>query len=123
MCTCLASLCLGGPTTRERTLYASVLPMTNTPNASVMLASDYPHKGQAAVISVHPRLALGTTAGEGDSQNPKLSPNEDSVAVVALADGGYAMAVADAHFGPTAGESAVRAFVKALAGAKVSSPA
>lgn len=97
--------------------------MTQTPTASVMLASDYPRKGHASVISVRPTLALGTTAGEGDSQNPKLSPNEDSAAVVALADGGFAMAVADAHFGPTAGESAVRAFVKALTNAKVPSPA
>lgn len=86
-----------------------------------LLASEHPRKGHATLWSPRPNVVLGTTAGDGDSLNPKLSPNEDSAAVAATRDG-IAMAVADAHFGASSSESAARAFVRRMQGAPSVTP-
>src|SRR4029079_19080460 len=60
-----------------------------------------------------PGVVAATTAGDGTPTNHKLTANEDSLAVVALESSTTAL-IADAHFGPTSGEIAARAFARIM---------
>ena len=79
----------------------------------IMLGRDHVEKGVHALREVAPKVVAATTAGEGASLNPKVVPNEDSLAVVSLV-GGIAAVVADSHFGDTAGVVVVEAFARRL---------
>lgn len=80
----------------------------------LMLASDHAEKGRCYQETFAPGVVAATTPGDGTSFNPKVSPNEDSLAVVARAGGGVAALVADSHFGPAASEITAREFVAAM---------
>ncbi|MCA8925999.1 MAG: SpoIIE family protein phosphatase [Planctomycetes bacterium] len=74
----------------------------------VFLASALREKGDRITDCLGPHAACGLSVGLGQSRNPKEWPNEDSVALHALPDGGTLGIVADAHWGGGAGESVVR---------------
>ncbi|MBI3270984.1 MAG: protein phosphatase 2C domain-containing protein [Planctomycetes bacterium] len=80
----------------------------------LLLGTGHPTKGAYRLERAAANAWAATTAGDGPSTNPKLSPNEDSLAVVSLADGGVAALVADAHFGAGAGEIAARFFAESV---------
>ena len=79
----------------------------------MLLATENPSKGAFRLERPAPGVVAAITAGDGPSLNPKVTANEDSLAVVTLGSRTAAL-IADAHFGPAAGEIAARAFVRIM---------
>ena len=77
-------------------------------NDVVFLASALRDKGARITDCVNRIAACGLSVGLGESRNQKEWPNEDSVALHVLPDGGILGVVSDAHWGGGAGESVVR---------------
>jgi len=82
-------------------------------NPLLFLATENPIKGSFRLERPAPGVVAATTAGDGTPTNHKLTANEDSLAVVALESSTTAL-IADAHFGPTSGEIAARAFARIM---------
>ena len=91
------------------------------PVSLVLLASENPDRGVFRIERPAPGVVAAVTAGDGPATNPKLTPNEDSLAVVARPDGTAAL-IADAHFGPGAGEIAARAFARMMVQSAATGP-
>jgi serine/threonine protein phosphatase PrpC len=87
----------------------------------LLLATENPQKGSFRLERLAPGVVAAATAGDGSPTNPKITPNEDSLAVVELPTGTAAL-IADAHFGPSAGEIVVRGFAQAMERTLVSEP-
>ena len=70
----------------------------------LLLATRESSEGSFRLERLAPGVVAAATAGDGSLTNPKITPNEDSLAVVELPTGTAAL-IADAHFGPSAGET------------------
>lgn len=84
--------------------------MSPNPELDVLFpATRVTEKGKHLTAGLGDRVALGLSAGAGESLNPKKWVNEDSICAHRLADGSLLAAVADSHWGGEAGEAVVNA--------------